>query len=145
MAAEKQDRLEGTVQYRADVPGLTAIEIALKLEAVETRQFKVAPETKSPAKRPISLESCWEDTLGHSVCSQRFLHHTLLGCPMEEVGKRGYWRGCGTCSQHSCQAEVQRNLLLGTPLMHGGCRLKKIPCPFDKELPTCNKTHRDIL
>lgn len=26
-----------------------------------------------------------------------------------------------------------------------GLQLKKIPRPFIKELPTCNKTHRDVL
>lgn len=69
----------------------------------------------------MSLASRWEDTQGHSMFSQRFLHRTLLGCPMEEVGKLGRQRGYDTWSQHSRQAEVQRNLLLGTPLMHGGC------------------------
>jgi len=30
------------------------------------------------AKRPAGLGSCWEGIPGHSVFSQRFLHHALL-------------------------------------------------------------------
>lgn len=55
------------VQGRSDIPGLAAIKAALELG-----QCKHTSTRKGPAKRPMSLESCWEDAQGHSVFSRRF-------------------------------------------------------------------------
>lgn len=129
------------VQGRADIPELSAIEVALELgqcKHTSTREKGPCQETHEP--RVMLGGRTGSLSVQPKISTSRFAWLSHGGIRKMRMMREG----CGIYSQHSHQAEGHGNLLFRTPLIHGGCRLKKPLCPFDKELPACNKSHRDF-